>query len=167
MLQAHAEFAAGDAQAVRTIREANEIARETPTYVLPFGLGLAAMIAHDPAERAAALAEGEAVLAAGAVSHNCIFFNRYAIEACIAAKDWAAVEHHAAALEHSMAKEPLPMTDFLVSRARLLAAAADDRADTTGLAQLIAQAKAKSWRAVLPALEEALAALTGTASVGN
>ena len=51
------------------------------------------------------------------MSHNFVWFNRYAIEACLAAKDWAGIERYAAALEHSMAEEPVPMTDFLVARA--------------------------------------------------
>jgi tetratricopeptide (TPR) repeat protein len=92
MLQAQREATAGDPQASVTIREANDLARETPAFVLPWGLGLAATMARSDEERAAALAEGEEVLAAGALSHNYLWFNRYAIEACLAAKDWAGIE---------------------------------------------------------------------------
>jgi hypothetical protein len=157
MLQAQSEFVAGDPQASRTIREANEIARETPTYVLPLGLGLAAVIAGSREERTAALTEGEAVLAAGAVSHNHIFFNRYAIDACLAAEDWAGAERYAAALEKSMAQEPFPMSNFFVARARAVAAAARGRKDEKELRRLIDEANRVGWRAVLPALEAALA----------
>ena len=69
--------------------------------------------------KAAALAEGEATLP-GSVSHNHLFFNRYAIEACLAAEDWSDAERYAAALEQSMASEPFPMTDFFAARARQL-----------------------------------------------
>jgi tetratricopeptide (TPR) repeat protein len=62
MLQAQREAAAGNPQASATIREANEMARETPAFVLPWGLGLAAIMARSDEERAAALAEGEEVL---------------------------------------------------------------------------------------------------------
>ncbi|HEY2113130.1 MAG TPA: hypothetical protein VGH25_15555, partial [Dongiaceae bacterium] len=158
ILQAQSESVAGDPQASRTIREANEIARETPTYVLPWGLGFAAMIARNAEERAASLAEGEAVLAAGAVSHNFIFFNRYAVEACLAAKDWMGIERYAAALERSMAEEPVPMADFLVARARVVAAAGRGQRDERELRRLIEEARGVGWRAVLPALEAALPA---------
>ena len=113
ILQAQIEVEAGDRQASQTIREANEIARETPSFVLPYGLGLAAMIAHNAEERATTLAEGERVLAAGAVSHNFIFFNRYAIEACLAAKDWEGVDRYAAALEHSHGEGAFTYDGFL------------------------------------------------------
>jgi tetratricopeptide (TPR) repeat protein len=157
MGKAHMEFQAGDPQAERTIREANEMARETPMFVLPWGLGLAAMIARNPEERAAALAEGERVLAAGAVSHSIIFFYRWAIDACLAAKDWKGAERYAAELEGSIAKEPLPMTDFLVARARAIAGAECGQKDEKELKRLLAEANRIGWRAVVPSLEVALA----------
>ncbi len=156
MLKAQSEFMAGDAQAAQTINEANEIARETPNYVLPLGLALAAMITRDPRERAAALAEGEAVLAAGAVSHNFIFFNRHAIDACIAAEDWAGAERYAAALERSLAAEPLPMKDFFVARSRAIAMAARGHKDEVEIRRLLAEADRTGWRVVMPALQAAL-----------
>jgi tetratricopeptide (TPR) repeat protein len=156
MLQALREATAGDPHASATIREANEIARETPAFALPWGLGLAAIIARSDEERAAALAEGEEVLAAGALSHNFLWFNRYAIEACLAAKDWAGIERYAAALEHSMADEPVPMTDFLVARARAIAAAGHGQKDATELKRLLAEASRIGWRVMVPSLETAL-----------
>ena len=158
MVQAQREATAGDPRASATIREANEIARETPAFVLPWGLGLAAIMARSDEERAAALAEGEEVLAAGALSHNFLYFNRYAIEACLVAKDWAGVERYAAALEHSMAEEPVPMTDFFVARARAIAAAGRGQKDATELKRLLAEASRVGWRVVVPSLETALAA---------
>jgi class 3 adenylate cyclase/tetratricopeptide (TPR) repeat protein len=156
ILQAQSEFVACDLQAGTTIREANEIARETPAYVLPWGLGLAAMMARNAEERAAALAEGERVLSAGAVSHSFIFFNRYAIEACVAAEDWMGVERYAAALERSMAEEPVPMADFLVARARAIIAASRGQKDETELRRLLEDANRIGWRAVVPSLEAAV-----------
>ena len=157
MFQAQNEFETGDSQAGQTIREANEIARETPKFVLPLGLGLAAMIARTDEERTAALAEGERVMAAGAVSHNVIFFYRYAIEACLAATDWVGVERYAAALERCLNEQPLPMTDFLVTRARAIAAASRGQNDEKELTSLLAEANRMGWRAVVPSLEAALA----------
>ena len=97
------------------------------------------------------------ILAAGAVSHNIIFFNRHAIEACVGAREWDNVEHYAAALERGMDDEPTPMTDFHVARARLIAAAGKGRKDEVRLRALIDQARAAKWQAVIPALEAALA----------
>jgi tetratricopeptide (TPR) repeat protein len=158
MVQAQKEAAAGDPRASATMREASEIARETPAFVLPWMLGLAAIMARSDEERVAALAEGEEVLAAGALSHNYLWFNRYAIEACLAAKDWAGIERYAAALEHSMADEPVPMSDFLVARARAIAAAGRGQKDATELKRLLAEANRVGWRVMVPSLETALAA---------
>ena len=125
--------------------------------MLPFGLAVEAGMTSEAAERAVLLAEGEKILAAGAVSHNIIFFNRHAIEACVAAREWDNVEHYAAALERGMGDEPTPMTDFHVARARLIAAAGKGRKDEVRLRALIDQARAVKWQAVIPALEAALA----------
>jgi hypothetical protein len=126
-------------------------------FVLPWGLGMAAMIARNPEERAAALAEGERVLAAGAVSHNIIFFNRWAIDACLATKDWKGAERYAATLERGMAEEPMPMSDFLVARARAIAGSGRRHKDEKELKRLLAEANRIGWRAVVPSLEVALA----------
>ena len=62
---------------------------------------------------AAALAEGEALLAAGSISHNYLWFYREAIEAALAWPTTAAVERYAAALEDYTRAEPLPWADFV------------------------------------------------------
>jgi hypothetical protein len=157
MFQALLELADDRGRARETIDRAITIAREQPAYMLPFGLAIGAMAARNPEERLAALAEGERVMAAGALSHNVLFFNRTAIDACVAAGDWAGVERYAEALERGMAHEPLPMTDFLVARARALAAAGRGRSDKQVLAGLIERARAVNWQVVLPALEAAAA----------
>jgi class 3 adenylate cyclase/tetratricopeptide (TPR) repeat protein len=157
LLQALSYSTIGDARAKDTVSEGNAIAREQPSFMLPFGLAVEAGMTSEAAERAALLAEGEKILAAGAVSHNIIFFNRHAIEACVAAREWDNVEHYAAALERGMGDEPTPMTDFHVARARLIAAAGKGRKDEVGLRALIDQARAVKWQAVIPALEAALA----------
>jgi len=155
MFQALCEFDMGDQRASETVREANEIARETPKYILPFGLGLAAMMTHDADERRALLAEGEQLLADGAVSHNLLFFNRCAIDACIAARDWDGVDRYAAAFERSLAEEPLPMSDFLVARARAISAAGRGLKDDEQLGRLVERATQVGWLTVVPALNGA------------
>jgi hypothetical protein len=157
MLRAQCEFLKGDLAARETLAAANAIARETPSYILPFGLGLEAVLAPDEKTRKAALAEGEALLTAGAVSHNYLFFNRYAMDACIAAGDWSGVRYYAAAMERSMANEPFPMSDFLVARARAIAAAGEGRKDEAKIQALVDQARSAKWKMVIPALEAALA----------
>jgi tetratricopeptide (TPR) repeat protein len=155
MFRAVLEHAAGEPRARETLRDALAMAREHPFYLLPYGLGLQAMMTEDPGERAAALAEGEALIAAGAVTHNIPLFGRYAIEACLAARDWAGVERQSEALLRGMAAEPLPMNDFLAARARALAAAGRGQADAGELSRLVAVARAAGWQAILPSLEAA------------
>lgn len=67
------------------------------------------------------------------------------------------VERYAAALEHSMAKKPLPMTDFLVARARAFVATNRGQTDETELRRLLEEANQIGWQAVVPSLEAALA----------
>jgi tetratricopeptide (TPR) repeat protein len=104
-------------------REALAISRETGmTYFGPALLGWLALITERAEERQAALAEGEALLAAGSVSHNYLFFCQAAIEAALAASEWAAAERYAGALEDYTRHEPLPWADFIIARGRALAA---------------------------------------------
>ena len=70
------------AEAVANAEEAVKISRETgPAFLGPFALGALALASEDPTARQAALAEGEALLEAGAVSHNHLLFRRDAIDA--------------------------------------------------------------------------------------
>ena len=91
-------------------------------YFGPGLLGWLALHTDEAEERRAALAEAEASLADGSVSHNYIFFYQAAIDAALAAADWAAAERYAAALEDYTRPEPLPWADFIIARGRALAA---------------------------------------------
>jgi hypothetical protein len=62
------------------------------------------------------------MLASNAVSHNHLQFRRYAIDACLAAGDWAGADRHAASLDAFTAGEPLPWASFFSARGRVLAA---------------------------------------------
>jgi tetratricopeptide (TPR) repeat protein len=105
------------------VREGLGISRETGmTYFGPALLGWLALVTDGTEERQAALAEAEALLAAGSVSHNYLFFYQSAIEAALAAADWGAAERYAGALEDYTRPEPLPWADFIVARGRALAA---------------------------------------------
>jgi hypothetical protein len=50
------------------------------------------------------------------------------------------------------------MRDFLVARARAIAAAGRGQKDTTELKRLLAEANRVGWRMMVPSLESALAA---------
>src|SRR6516162_1541675 len=79
------------AEAVANAEEAVKISRETgPAFLGPFALGALALASEDPTARQAALAEGEALLEAGAVSHNHLLFRRDAIDAYLDGprQDW-------------------------------------------------------------------------------
>jgi class 3 adenylate cyclase/tetratricopeptide (TPR) repeat protein len=149
--------ALGDPQGLALIREAVEIARETPRYLLPSCLGLLAMLTADKAEREKALAEGEALLEAGSIWHNHLFFNRYAIEAALRAGDADGAERYASALE-KVTTRPLPYVDYLGRRGRALAAHRRGKGDPAALTRLRDEAIGYRWKEVLPPLQDALAA---------
>jgi class 3 adenylate cyclase/tetratricopeptide (TPR) repeat protein len=157
MLLGEVQHALGDPQGLPLIREGVEVARETPRYLLPSNLGLLAMLTADETEREQALAEGEALLKAGSIWHNHLFFNRYAIEAALKAGDADRADRYASALEKVTA-QPLPYVDYLVRRARALAAHCRGKGDHAVLAALRDEAMARRWQEVLPPLQEALTA---------
>lgn len=99
------------------------ISRDTGVAFLgPFALGILAVATDDPIARRDALAAAEAILEAGAVSHNHLWFRRDAIDVCVGAGAWDQAEHHAAALEAFARREPSPLSTFVVARGRALAA---------------------------------------------
>ena len=104
-------------RAASLVREGLAISRETGmTYFGPALLGWLALVTDRAEERQAALADAEVLLAAGSVSHNYLFFYQAAIDAALAASDWAAVERYADALEEYTRPEPLPWADFIIAR---------------------------------------------------
>lgn len=131
------------------------------SFATPWICGLLA-VAAEGEEREQALGLGERVLGdGGCVSHNHLWFYRYAIDAALAAADDAAVRCYASALAAYTAAEPLPWADFYVRRGRLLAAmiakAATDDSERE-LCELIAEARRCGLAAALPALEAHAAA---------
>ena len=147
--------------AASLMREALAIGRETGMAFLgPALLAWLALFTDDDAERRAAVAEGEALLAAGSVSHNYFFFYRAAIEIALASEDWCAAERYAAALEDYTRAEPLAWSDFVIARGRALAAWGRGERDATTIERLRglrAHAERAGLRNALAALEAALA----------
>jgi len=124
--------------------------------------GVLALAADDAAERNAALSEGEALLEAGAVSHNHFHFAMHAIEVMLQQGDWDRAERYCMHLEEYSAREPLPWSDFLVARGRALARYG--RGERTvelraTLVELRETAARSEFNTALPALETTLAAL--------
>ena len=108
----------------------------------PMLLGTLARISDDPAERRAALAEAEALLAAGSISHNYLWFYHEAIETAL---EWPASGARSSATPRRSRAiprpEPLPWADFHVARGRALAAFGRGARDAATLAELHAAAR--------------------------
>jgi class 3 adenylate cyclase/tetratricopeptide (TPR) repeat protein len=165
---------AGDrTEGIALLRQALAISRETGmAYLGPMLLGTLARISDDAGERRAALAEAEALLAAGSVSHNYLWFYHEAIETALSTGEWDASERYAAALENYTRPEPLPWADFAVARGRALAAfgrGARDDATIAELRRLRGTAERDGMQLMLPALQAALAdaAAMAPVPVGN
>jgi class 3 adenylate cyclase/tetratricopeptide (TPR) repeat protein len=110
-------------EALDDIEAALAISRETGmAYLGAAYLGILARATDDAGVCERALNEGEALLAAGAVSHNHYLFRRDAIDACIDRGLWDAAAAHATALEAYASREPSPFSAFVVARARALIA---------------------------------------------
>jgi hypothetical protein len=124
----------------------------------PLLLSARARLPASPAERRDVLAQGEALLRAGSLSHNHFWFREGAIDVALDLRDPDEAERHAGELERYIAAEPTLLNDFVIARGRALAAAMRGRADPKALRSLVARAVALDHRAALPALEAALAA---------
>ena len=124
---------AGNAETVRKYAERSIAAQRVSamTFFGPFCLGVAALVADDPAEADALLAEAEAALDDGCVSHNYFWFMREAVEIYAGRSDWDQVERHADRLEAYTRPEPLPWCELQIARARALAAHARTPSDAT------------------------------------
>jgi hypothetical protein len=68
------------------------------------------------------LQEAESILDSGCVAHNHIWFAQTAIDHALAVGAWDRAEHYAARLEDYTRGQPLAWHDFIVARARALAA---------------------------------------------
>ncbi|MGI9391783.1 MAG: adenylate/guanylate cyclase domain-containing protein [Boseongicola sp.] len=149
------------AKALVCLRGALEISRDTSIqYAGPSILADIAFVTDDPAERAAALKEGEELLAKGSLSHNYFEFYGSAIDISLKWKDWDNAERYVDALEDYTRLEPLALCDLLIARGRTLAAFGrgqhDDKA-VCELQRLRDEARHMGLKVALPLLDEALA----------
>jgi tetratricopeptide (TPR) repeat protein len=123
VLKAEGQAAEAERQAEEAVRASLDD-RGGRAFTGAWALGTLAAVTRDPATRENALAEGEAVLAEGCVSHNALWFHRDAMAATAASGDWGAVRRHADALEAYVATEPLGLVGFYIRLGRALADAA-------------------------------------------
>lgn len=148
------------AEAFEAARQALEMSRQaTMQFVGPRALSLVVLLAKDSRQREKAQREAEALLRAGSVAHNHLWFHRYAIEVALEQKSWRDAERHATELERYTRSEPLPLIDFYIAQARALAMHgkdADREAAHHELFRLREQAKSENLWNALQALEEAL-----------
>jgi hypothetical protein len=131
------------------------------TFIGPRILSVLAACTPDPDERAQALAEAEAILASGSVSHNHFWFRRAAMELALDRQEWAEVERQADALAQYTKPEPVPWSDFFCLRGRTLAAAGRGARQSSlrdTLHALREQAEAAGLRSALPRIDAALRA---------
>ncbi|MFV0384978.1 AAA family ATPase [Paracoccus sp. (in: a-proteobacteria)] len=82
-------------------------------FIGPWVVGSLALALGAGDRQNALLAEGETLLATGAIGHNHYQFRRLAIEAAIARKDPATARHHAAALADFVSDEPTEYSQAL------------------------------------------------------
>jgi hypothetical protein len=125
------------------------------TFVGPMALAALALAAEDPQERQRALDEGQAILRAGALSHNHLYFYRDAIDVALAVGDSDAALRYARGLEDYTRLEPLPWCAFFVERARALADHVRGRGEPVRMQRALDQARAVGLHTAARALERA------------
>jgi hypothetical protein len=144
------------AAAAAVLREAMALSRATAIgFFGPSILGSLALCTDDDAERDAALAEGEALLDAGSVSHNHFFFARDAIDAALAHRDFERALRYAARLRAYTAAESLAWSQLVIARAESLAAHGRGAANGAALAALASIARNAGQLDLLAGIEAA------------
>ncbi|MBN3761705.1 AAA family ATPase [Burkholderia sp. Ac-20365] len=154
-------------EALDDITQALAISAETGmAYLGASYLATLARVTDDAAVFERAFEEGEALLAAGAVSHNHLLFRRDAIEACIERGLWDMAAEHAAALEAYACREPSPFSAFIVARARALVALGRGNRDPEAfgrLRRLKEEGRTLGFLHLIPAIDAAIAGDTNRA----
>jgi class 3 adenylate cyclase len=136
-------------------------------HIGPWVLGICALVETQPEARRRWLAEGEAQLERGCVSHNHIFFGDLAIDVLLADADWPAAEAQCAKIRAYTAEQPLPLSEFIIARGLALARFGRGERSASlhaALARLCQTATAAGLDVALPALDKALDAF-GDATV--
>jgi tetratricopeptide (TPR) repeat protein len=131
------------------------------TFCGPVTLVIWAELAEDRDQRETALQEAESILDSGCVSHNHMWFAEGAIDLALKYGEWDQAEHFARRLEVYTQAQRLEWPDFLIAKARSLAAWGRGRRGAELEAQLkslISTAERVGLMSALPALKNALKA---------
>jgi class 3 adenylate cyclase/tetratricopeptide (TPR) repeat protein len=120
-----------------------------------------AMMAEREGDLRRVLADGERSLAKGAPGHSHFWFRREAIDALLRMRDWDGALWQASALESYTRAETVPVIEFVVRRARALAAAGRGTPDGAELTACRERAVALALPGTLPLLDHALARAVG------
>jgi len=109
-------------EALAKAHDAVKIDREVGnSYMGPTILGVLVLVTDDAEERRAASADAEALLDAGSISHNHLFFRIFAIDAFLNAAAFDEAEYHAGKLAGFCPEEPSPHVMFYAHRGSALA----------------------------------------------
>jgi tetratricopeptide (TPR) repeat protein len=128
-------------------------------FMGPITLGMRARLARGEAQREAALAEAQGLLAAGSASVNHLYFHRDAMDLYLNLGELDRVLEHADALARYAGDEPIPWSEFFIARGRALAAHARDPSDPrprSMLAHLRRQARAIGFHVAARAIDRAI-----------
>jgi tetratricopeptide (TPR) repeat protein len=162
-LIAMALLLAGDREAaLNSAEDGVKLSRETGmSYCGPVLLSLVARATTDPVVRAGVLQEGEALLAAGCVSHSYLEFYDNAMEVSLRQHAWAEARRYANELEAYTSEERLLSSDLHIRRARLLADLGEGRANAAtraALEGLRGECVRSTALSLVPAIEAGIAA---------
>ena len=152
----------GDAaQARADLEQALTLARQTGLGFIGAALhARLARVAASSEDRARFLSDGEVLLRDTGLAHNHLWFFRDAIEASLAADDWASALKYADALERKFAAEPLPWVELVVERGRSIVEAMQPDGRAAPMSRL-QQVRAKALEAgngwLLARIDEVLA----------
>ena len=105
------------------LEQAYELASINPLgkyHISSWILGAQAWITGDSNKRTWALQQGEKLLSKQALSYNHLMFYRYAIESCLDTKGFDKAQYYMDALRRYTAAEPLPWSEFIIQRAKVL-----------------------------------------------
>ena len=104
------------------LREVLAFARKSGMrFFGPNVLGTIARFTKDPGEAEAAIAEAEAALSLGCVSHAHLSYRHDLIQKYLASEDWDGVERNAAALEEFARAEPFTFSQTMSAYGHALA----------------------------------------------
>lgn len=121
----------GAADAQILLRQASTLALEVArTHCGPWCLGVQALYTTNVARARELLAQGEALLAQGCVSHNYLEFHRLAMEFHLRHRNYGETRRHVAALRDYTKDESLPWSDLVMRRGEWLADRAEDAAQS-------------------------------------